>query len=260
MDLPITLDRPLAIIDLETTGLSPEYDRIIELAMLRISPNGDVVERVRRFNPGIPITPGAMEVHGISDADVADEEPFAARARSLAKLLEGCDLGGFNIKRFDIPMLVREFERVGVPFSLEGRRIVDSQVIFHAEEPRDLTAAARFYLDRDHREAHTALGDIRITAHVLWSQLRRYEHLPRDMEGLNRYMEEARPERSPIQQWFDDRGGGEYLFRRGKHRGQLLSQVARETPDYLEWMLGADDMGAEVLEVVRAALEAARGV
>lgn len=257
MDLPITLDRPLAILDVETTGLSTDYDRIIELALLRISPNGNVLERVRRFNPGIPISPGATEVHGLTDEDVAGEEPFAARARALAKLLEGCDLGGFNVRRYDLPMLVKEFERAGVPFSLEGRRVVDVQDIFHHEEPRTLEAAARFYLDRDHQEAHTAVGDIRITAHVLWSQLQRYPHLPRDMEGLHRYMEEVRPPRSPLAQWFDDRGGGEYLFKRGKHRGALLSQVAAEDPSYLEWMLGSvEDLDDETRQV----LARARGI
>ncbi|RMH12665.1 MAG: 3'-5' exonuclease, partial [Gemmatimonadetes bacterium] len=111
MDLPIPLDRPLAFFDLETTGLSVRDDRIIELAVLRISPGGDVLERVRRFNPGIPIHPEASRVHGITDADVADEAPFAARARSLLQLLEPCDLAGFNIRRFDLPMLVAEFRR-----------------------------------------------------------------------------------------------------------------------------------------------------
>jgi DNA polymerase-3 subunit epsilon len=254
MDLPITLERPLVFLDLETTGLNIDYDRIVELAILRINERGDVIERVRRFNPGIPITPGAMEVHKITDQDVAHEPPFSARARSLAKLLEGADISGFNIRRFDLPMLVKEFERAGVPFSLEGRNIVDAQVIFHAMEPRDLSGAARFYLNRDHLDAHTALGDIRISAHVLWAQLRRYSDLPRDLRGLHEFCEEARPTLSERERWFDDRGNGDYLFKRGKHRGKLLSHVVREDPSYLEWMLRADEMDDGVLELVRGAL------
>ena len=178
MKLPIALDRPLVFIDLETTGLNTKSDRIVEMAIIKMSPEGDVSERVRRFNPGISIPPEATAVHGIRDEDVADEHPFADVARSLADLLEGCDLAGFNIRRFDLPLLRAEFKRAGVAFDLEGRRIVDMKAIFHREEPRDLAAAARFYLDREHSDAHSALGDTRITAEVLWAQLERYDIPP----------------------------------------------------------------------------------
>ena len=254
MHLPFALDRPLAFFDLETTGLSIDRDRIVELALIKVHPSGDVLERVRRFNPGIPIPPEATDVHGITDADVADEEPFARRARSLAALLDDADLGGFNIRRFDVPMLLAEFGRAGVPFDVSGRRMIDMQIIFHREERRDLSAAARFYLGRDHEEAHTALGDIRTSAAVLSAQLERYEHLPRDLNGLQEYCDEFAPFRTGLQLWFDDPGDG-LIFRRGKHRGRSLEEVAREQADYLEWMLGADDMDQEVLDVVRRALE-----
>ncbi|HSG46952.1 MAG TPA: 3'-5' exonuclease, partial [Longimicrobiales bacterium] len=122
MELPLELERPLVFFDLETTGLKVGEDRIVEMALIRVSPQGDVMERVRRFNPGIPIPPEATAVHGITDEDVADEASFAARARALAKLLEGCDLAGFNIRRFDLPMLEAEFARAGVPFEVQGRR------------------------------------------------------------------------------------------------------------------------------------------
>lgn len=259
MDLPITLDRSLAFIDLETTGLSVRHDRIVELAVLIIRPTGDVVERVRRFNPGMPIPAAATEIHGITDADVAHEPPFASRARSLEKLLRDTDLAGFNIRNFDVPMLIREFERAGVAFPMEGRRVIDAQTIFHHEEPRNLSAAARFYLDKDHIDAHSALGDIRISAHVLWAQLRRYEHLPRDLGGLQDYLDEARPPRSPLESWFTPWGDGDHIFRKGKHRDSLLSEIAAEAPDYLDWMLGLDDLPEEVREVVRGALARVRG-
>jgi DNA polymerase III subunit epsilon len=252
--LPFELTRPLAFLDLETTGLSIVSDRIVELAVIRISPQGDVLEAVRRFNPGIPISPEATAVHGITDAHVAAEQPFSARARSLAELLDSCDLGGFNIRRFDLPVLLAEFRRAGVPFSVKGRRLIDAQVIFHREEPRDLSAAARLYLDREHQEAHTALGDIRTTAAVLTSQLQRYPNIPRDLDGLHAYCDEVSPFQTEVDRWFQRRDP-DLVFRRGKHRGETLGKVASEAPDYLRWMLGAEDMDEEVLQVVRDALE-----
>lgn len=257
MRLPFTLDRPLLFFDLETTGLNLRQDRIVELALIRVSPHGDVLERVRRFNPGIPIPPEATAVHGITDADVADEPPFAARARSLLELLEPCDLAGFNIRRFDLPMLISEMGRSGLRLELAGRRIVDIQTIFHREEPRDLSAAARFYLEREHPEAHSALGDIRTSAAVLSAQLERYPHLPTDLDGLHAYCDQYAPFETELDRWFSSDEAG-LTFRRGKHRGRTLEDVATHEPDYLHWMLGADDMADEVLEVVRRALDADR--
>lgn len=253
MELPFSSSRPLAFFDLETTGLSLTSDRIVELALIRVSSQGDVLERVRRFNPGIPIPPEATAVHGITDEDVTGEPPFSSTARSLVELLEGCDLGGFNIRRFDLPMLLAEFKRAGVPFSIQGRRLIDAQTIFHREEPRDLSAAARFYLGREHREAHTALGDIRTSVAVLAAQLERYPHLPRDLDGLHAYCDEASPFQTEVDRWFQVRDG-DLVFRRGKHRGETLREVAATAPDYLQWMLGAEDMDEEVLQVVRSAM------
>lgn len=253
MELPFKLDRPLIFFDLETTGLDLKNDRIVELALIKITPLGDVLERERRFNPEMPIPPEATAVHGITDADVANELPFCRTARNLARLLEGCDLSGFNVRRFDIPMLVSEFARCDVDFSMEGRRVVDMQNIFHREERRDLSAAARFYLDREHEEAHTALGDIRTSAGVLGAQLARYPHVPQDLDGLHAYCEEYSPTQTEVDRWFSPEAEGR-VFRRGKHKGQPLEQVARDAPDYLRWMMGADDMDDEVLELVKKAL------
>lgn len=258
LPFPIALDRPLVVIDLETTGLDFSRDRVIELAVLRISPGGDVSERVRRFNPGIPIPPEATAVHGIRDEDVAHEPPFPRVAKSLADLLDPCDLAGFNIRRFDLPMLLAEFRRSGVAFDIQDRRIIDVQMIFHRQEPRDLSAAARFYLGEAHEEAHTALGDIRTTARVLAAQLQRYAELPRDMDGLHRYCDEVRPFETEVDRWFDD-PSGRTLFRRGRHRGRPLDEVATDSPDYLEWMLRAEDMDDAVLNLVREALARVRG-
>jgi len=253
MQLPFALDRPLVFFDIETTGLDLKNDRIIELAFIKLTPQGDVLERTRRFNPGIPIPAEATAVHGITDADVAEEVAFCRTARSLVDVFEGCDLAGFNIRRFDLHMLMYEFRRCGVEFSLTGRRVLDVQTIFHREERRDLSAAARFYLGREHEEAHSALGDIRTAAAVLGAELARYPHVPRDIDGLHAYCEKYAPFRTEVDRWFD--GPPEQrAFRRGKHRGESLADVARDAPDYLRWMLGAEDMDEEVLRVVREAL------
>lgn len=253
MLLPFELDRPLVFFDLETTGLDLKNDRIIELAFIKVTPQGDVLERVRRFNPGIPIPAEATAVHGITDADVADELSFCRTARNLVEIFAGCDLAGFNIKRFDLHMLINELRRCGVEFSLAGRRVLDVQTIFHREERRDLSAAARFYLGREHEEAHTALGDIRTSAAVLGAQLERYPQLPRGLDGLHQYCEEFAPFWTEVDRWFTSPEEGR-LFRRGKYKGKALKEVAKEAPDYLEWMLGADDMDPDVLAVVREAL------
>ena len=253
MRLPFSLDCPLVFLDLETTGLSPAHDRIVELAIIKVTPGGDVLERVRRFNPGMPIPAEASAVHGITDDDVRHEAPFAARARSLAELLDACDLAGFNVRRFDVPMLIAEFRRASVPFDPYGRRIIDIQAIFHREERRDLSAAARYYLGREHPEAHSALGDIRTSAAVLAAQLERYPHLPRDLDGLNRYCDDCIPFETELQRWFTEGPDGR-VFRRGKHRGRSLPDIAAHEPDYLTWMLSAEDMDPEVLRVVREAL------
>ncbi len=252
---PTELDRPIAFLDLETTGLRVGTDRIVELALIRFMPNGDVTEKVRRFNPGIPIPPEATAVHGIRDEDVADKPPFAARARSLADLLDPCDLAGFNLRRFDLPMLLAEFQRAGVRFQVGERRIVDVQMLYHRMEPRDLSAAVRFYLGRELEDAHSALADIRATAAVLSAQIERYEELPRDIEGLHRVCDEMRPFETELDRWFKRGAGDAMTFRRGKHSGRPLDEVAAAHPDYLRWMLGLDDLDPEVREVVRGALE-----
>ena len=250
----LALDRPLAFFDIETTGLNTFQDRIVELAIVILRPDGTAdPPRARRFNPEVPIPADAARIHGITDADVADEAPFRRRARSLAKLLEPCDLAGFNMRSFDLPMLAAEFERAGVEFDVEGRRLVDVQHIFHKEEPRNLSAAVRFYLGRDHEGAHGAGADTQATVDVLIAQLARYGNLPKDMGELHDYCDAVGRYRTPFDRWFDRTSDGP-RFRKGKHRGELLREVARMHPDYLDWMLGAEDMPRAVLDPVREAL------
>ena len=255
----LSLDRPLAFIDLETTGLSTVHDRIVEMALIRVEPDGSTIERVRRFNPEIPIPREASAVHGITDADVAGEAPFRQRARSLFELLDPCDLAGFNIRRFDIPMLLAEFFRAGVEFDPRTRRIVDMQQIFHREEPRDLSAATRFYLERELDDAHSALADIRASAEILDAQMERYPHLPTSVDALHAYCDDVGVFRTELDRWFDRGEDGALVFRRGKHKGKRLDAMARMEPDYLHWMTGAEDMPLEVVRAVVAALDEAAG-
>ena len=256
MELPISLDRPLAFIDTETTGLRPDRDRIVELAVLRFEPDGEVFKRERRYNPGIPIPEEATEVHKITDADVADELPFRRTAVSLAEILDPCDLAGFNLLGFDLPILLEEFRRAGVRFDVEGRRLVDMQRIFHAKEPRDLSAAVRMYLGREHKDgAHSAEVDARATAEVFCAQLERYQDLPRGLDELHAYCVGDRPFQTPFDRWFRDLEGS-LVFNQGKHHGRALAEVAEMAPDYLEWMIRTDDIPERVRDSAAQALAA----
>jgi DNA polymerase III subunit epsilon len=177
----IMLFRPLAVIDLETTGTDPETDRIVEFSILKLLDDDlggvlpDPEHITHRCNPGIPISPGVTEVHGIRDEDVADEHPFKSYARNLLRFLDGCDLCGYGIRRFDLPLLCMEMDRAGVPLPLAGRKIVDPMVIFHEMEKRDLAAALRFYCNREHKGAHGAKADVLATVKILNAQLLWYE-------------------------------------------------------------------------------------
>ena len=181
----LQLVRPLTVFDLETTGVNVEEDRAIEIAALRIEPSGAFASHSRRVNPGRLIPAEATAVHGITDEDVAHEPSFRDIAPRLARFLDGCDLAGFNVGRFDIPLLEAEFRRAEVAFSMEGRRVVDAQGIFHHYEPRDLAAAVRFYTESDIEDAHSARGDLVSTLYVLRGQLDRYADLPRDVAALD---------------------------------------------------------------------------
>jgi len=255
MHLPLELDRPLVFFDIETTGLDVKNDRIVELALIKITPQGDVIERVRRFNPGVQIPAEVTAIHGITDQDVVNEPTFCLRAKSLAALIEDADLAGFNIRGFDLHMLVAEFKRCGVNLEVRNRRLIDMQNIFHREEPRDLSAAAQFYLGRKHEEAHQALGDIRTTAAVLSAQLERYPHIPQDVDGLHKYCDQIRPFRTGVDLWFSG-PPEERVFIKGKNKGRQLSDIAQTSPDYLLWMLREiDDLDEEVMEVLKQALD-----
>jgi len=233
-------DRPIVFLDLETTGVSPHTDRIVEISAIKLIPGEEEPEvKTRRINPGRPIPAAATAIHGIRDEDVAEQPGFHQVARSLAAFLDDADLAGFNILKFDLPMLGREFERAGVPFSTEGRRIVDVKILYNRLEPRTLTAAVRRFLDEEHTEAHGAESDAHATFRVLDAMLERHAELPRDVAGLERVI-------NPSGSRFVDpegklrRLGGEVVLGFGKHGGTPLRVLAREQPDYLRWILDRD--------------------
>ena len=163
----LVIERPLAAIDLETTGVDPRVDRVVEVGVLKVAQDAEPIRFRRLINPGISIPPAARAVHGIADEDVAEMPQFPAIAPELALLLADTDLAGFNIRRFDLPFLVAEFARAGFAFPTGDRAVLDVQRIFHGREPRDLAAALRFYCGRDHAGAHGALADAEATAAVL---------------------------------------------------------------------------------------------
>jgi DNA polymerase-3 subunit epsilon len=248
----LQLERPLILFDLETTGTDPSRDKVVEIAVLRLEPDGGRLVRTRRINPERPIPAEATAVHGIRDEDVRDEPPFRRIARGLLELLEGADLAGFNVRRFDVPLLDREFRECGLDLELAGRRIVDAMTIYHRKERRDLSAAVRFYLGREHEGAHGAEADLTATADVLDAQLERYPDLPRSVEELDAW---TRPTRDAVDgQGKFVRRHDEIVFAFGKHRGRSLQEVAREAPDYLEWVVGSD-FPEDAKEIVRRVLK-----
>ena len=259
--LPLQLDRPLAFLDLETTGISVQNDRIVEIAVVKFLPRGGVKELSQRINPEMHIPEEASAVHGITDADVALEPTFARIAPRLLDFLADCDLSGFNIRRFDLPMLQEEFRRSGRELSMSGRHVVDALTIYHMKEPRDLSAALRFYCGKEHSGAHGALADVFATAEVFAAQLARYDDLPRDMAAL----ESAVHPRDPS--WIDDDGkfiweNGKAVISFGKHRGTPLDALLQHHRDYLEWMLTGnfpDSAKAVIREALAGRLPAPPG-
>jgi len=191
----LRLDRPLAVIDLETTGLDVQRDRIVEIAIVKLHPDGRRERLVRRVNPGVPIPYPATRVHGIRDEDVAAAPPFAELAAEIERLLEGADLAGFNAIRYDLPLLACEFARAGRPAVLEGRAVLDAAFIFHRKEPRHLAAALRFYCGRDLEGAHSAGADAEACLDILEAQVAHYADLPCDAADLGAWCGAARASR-----------------------------------------------------------------
>jgi DNA polymerase-3 subunit epsilon len=234
----LEFDRPLAIVDLESTGVDPRDDRIVEISILKLRPQRDPDHWTRRVNPGRPIPAEATAIHGITDADVAREPSFAKLAAEVERVLEGCDLCGYNLLRFDLKLLLSELRRAGVSFRVQGRRLIDPCRIFHQREPRDLVAAMQFYCARDHAGAHGAEADVLATIAVLEAQLHRYADLPGTIGALHDHFRD--PATVDVDGMFARRPDGSIVFTRGKYQGRTLDDIAATNRDYLEWMLRGD--------------------
>jgi DNA polymerase-3 subunit epsilon len=249
--MQLNLKRPIAFFDLETTGVNVASDRIVELGIVKISPDGTKESKVKRINPGIAIPLESSLIHGIYDADVANEPTFKAIARSLAEFLKDCDLGGYNSNKFDIPVLMEEFLRAEVEFSLEGRNCVDVQNIFHQMEQRTLKAAYKFYCQKDLINAHNALADIEATYEVFLAQIEKYKDVEftdkagnksipvvNDMKALGDFTKMTRNVDLAGRIVYNDKGVEVFNF--GKHTGKPVLEVLRQEPSYYAWMQQGD--------------------
>jgi len=236
--LNLNLKKPIAFIDLETTGINVTTDRIVELSVLKISPKGKEEWMTTRVNPEIPIPPKTTAIHGITDEDVAKSPTFKEVGKNLAAFLEGCDLAGYNAIKFDIPVLAEEFLRVNIDFNFRKRRYVDVQVIFHKKEQRTLSAAYQFYCKKELEGAHGSKADTAATFEVLKSQLDRYQDLENDVEKLADF--------SSFNSNVDFAGriildeNGIEVFNFGKHKGKPVETVFAEEPAYYSWMMNGE--------------------
>lgn len=247
----LILKRPLAFFDLETTGVNIASDRIVEISILKVSPDQTEVSKTYRVNPGMPIPPESSFFHGIYDEDVKDAPTFKQIAAEIAAFIEDADLAGYNSNKFDIPLLMEEFLRAGVDFSLDDRFFVDVQNIFHQMEQRTLKAAYRFYCDKNLDNAHTAEADVRATYEVLLSQLDRYDGVEwedkagnvsrpvvNDVAGLHKFTNLSLPVDFAGRLVYNE--DGIEVFNFGKHKGLPVEEVFVREPSYFAWMMNGD--------------------
>jgi DNA polymerase III subunit epsilon len=245
------LTRPLAFFDLETTGVNVASDRIVEISILKISPDGSKEIKTKRINPTIPIPLQSSLIHGIYDKDVVDEPTFKGIAKSLCDFLKNCDLAGYNSNKFDIPVLVEEFLRAEIEFDISNRRFIDVQNIFHQMEQRTLKAAYKFYCGKDIINAHSAQADIEATYEVFLAQLEKYNGVEfedkkgnksfpivNDMKALHDFTNINKTADLAGRIIFNDLGIEVFNF--GKHTGKPVEQVLREEPSYYAWMMNGD--------------------
>jgi len=248
--MKLNLKNPLCFFDLETTGTNITTDRIIEIAVIKMMPNGEVLRKTNLLNPTIPIPAESTAVHGISEKDIIDKPSFKEVAKEYARFLEGSDLSGFNVLKFDIPVLVEEFLRAGVEFDYSRKKIIDSQRIFHLMEKRTLSAAYRFYMNEDMKDSHKAEADTEASMHVLLAQIARYNgqdvtdslghkigEIQNDMEVLHKL---TGSEMVDLAGRIIRNAKGEEVFNFGKHKGKSVSIVLSNEPSYYDWMMNGD--------------------
>lgn len=251
--LNIKLTRPLIIFDLESTGLNPRHDRIIEIAAVKITAQGEREELVKRLDPERKIPREVSALHGITDADVSGCPKFVDVAGGINKFFRDSDLAGFGVQQFDIPLLQAEFKRVGVSFPAPDCRVIDAKTIFHKKEPRDLSAALAFYCGREHTDAHGALPDAQATLEVLEGELKTYDDLPATVDALHEFCNPEDPDALDPKgrfRWREE----EVVIGFGKKAGLPLKEVARKNPEYLRWMI-RKEFSDEAKYIAKEALE-----
>ena len=252
----LKLTRPLVVFDIESTGVAPRKDRIIELAAVKLEPDGTEISKCWLLNPTVKIPPETTAIHGITDEIVKDCPTFADKADEIFAFFEGCDLSGFNADRFDIPCLEEEFSRVGKNFAPSSRKHVDVQRIYHKMEPRDLSAAVRFYLGRDHAGAHGAEADAKATLEVLKAQMEKYPSLPQTVDEMDEYLVPHDPlnaDRYGMLRWKN----GQLTINFGKKKGCSLKKLMIDEPNYLRWIIRGE-FETEVKAIVRDLMENGR--
>jgi DNA polymerase-3 subunit epsilon len=233
----LQLNKPLAFIDLETTGTNLGTDRIVEIGIVKILPDGNKTIKRKLINPEMPISKGAGDIHGITNEMLKDAPTFKQVAHELKQYLDNCDLAGYNSNRFDIPMLVEEFLRVEVEFDMKGRKLVDVQKIFHMMEQRTLTAAYKFYCNKTHSGAHSAEADATVTFEILIAQIQRYPELGASLDSILKVVGDDSIVDFARRFTFDN---GVEVFNFGKYKGRPVAEVLKAEPQYYDWMMKGD--------------------
>jgi len=235
--MKLRLDRPIAFIDLETTGINISTDKIVEIAIVKILPDGTKQVKRKLLNPQMPIPKASTDVHGITDEMVKDAPVFKQVANEIKQFLDNCDMGGYNSNRFDVPMLIEEFLRIGFDFSVEGRKMVDVQKVFHLMEQRTLGAAYKFYCSKTLEGAHSAEVDATATWEILLAQVERYDNIGATIESIVKFTGED--DIVDFSRRFIKVNGVE-IFNFGKHKGKPVTEVLKAEPQYYDWMMKGD--------------------
>lgn len=238
--MKLNIQKPLAIFDLETTGLDISADRIVEIAILKVSPDGKEEKYEKRINPEIPISEESTSIHGISNDDVKNCSTFSELADEIAAFIGDADLAGFNSNKFDIPLLAEEFLRVKHPFKTGERKFIDVQNIFHKMEQRTLVAAYKFYCDKDLTNAHSADADVIATYEVLKAQIERYEEVENDVEFLAEFSTQNKNKILDFAGRIAQNENGDAIYNFGKHKGKTIAEIAESEPGYYGWMLNGN--------------------
>ena len=236
----LNLTKPLVFFDLEATGLNISSDRIVEIGIIKINPDGTEKKYTQRINPEIEIPEETTAIHGITNADIADCPTFKQEGSNIANFIGDADLAGYNSNKFDIPLLLEEFIRAEIDFSMKNRRCIDVQNIFHKMEKRTLEAAYKFYCQKDLQNAHSAEADIIATYEVLKAQLDRYETLENDIDFLSEFSQNSKHKILDFAGRIALNENKEAIYNFGKHKNKTIAEVMKKEPGYHSWMLNSD--------------------